>query len=387
MDKENCHSTISIIVPVYNTKSYLRNCIDSVLRQKYQNWELILVDDGSTDGSGRICDEYTEKDSRIRVEHKPNSGVSDARNYGLDLVKGEWIFFLDSDDEIYPDCLSLMSLWSKNCDMVAGLFEVFNHNRNDENLPLIEKRSQIDKSKKVTSSYSFVKSLLNNRKGFPRMVFPKLFKNQIINRYHLRFDKNIYYAEDQLLLAQYICCPETKIIHINDKTPVYKYNLWKGNATSKKNLAFNNKLFTEFLAFNQIYDIYHLKFHEKVIDDLAKQDVYNSGRHLIELIEKTGNASLAQKTYIEENLAKLYCKGGGDRLKKKYEGKHNFIVMKQGAVLKTKDERISIIHEWLHSSECYYSELNVRWKILYLLSHLFGKIGVRLVVDKINFSE
>ena len=89
---------ISVIVPVYNVEKYLRRCIDSIVGQTYDNLEIILIDDGSTDSSGRICDEFAEKDSRISVIHKPNSGVSDARNLGIKTAKGELLGFVDSDD-------------------------------------------------------------------------------------------------------------------------------------------------------------------------------------------------------------------------------------------------------------------------------------------------
>lgn len=90
---------ISVIIPVYNVAQYIRHCVDIVLRQTYRNLEIILVDDGSTDNSGQICDEYAATDSRIRVIHKPNGGLSDARNVGFSLATGEYVLFLDSDDE------------------------------------------------------------------------------------------------------------------------------------------------------------------------------------------------------------------------------------------------------------------------------------------------
>lgn len=94
---------ISIIVPVYNVEKYLRECLDSISKLKTVTWEAILVDDGSTDISGQICDEYATQDSRFRVIHQKNAGVSAARNAGLDAAKGEWIWFVDSDDSINPD--------------------------------------------------------------------------------------------------------------------------------------------------------------------------------------------------------------------------------------------------------------------------------------------
>ena len=92
------NSRVTVIVPVYNTEQYLSQCIESVLNQSFNSFELLLIDDGSKDGSGDICDEYAKKDSRIRVFHKENGGVSSARNLGLDNVLGEWVFFFDGDD-------------------------------------------------------------------------------------------------------------------------------------------------------------------------------------------------------------------------------------------------------------------------------------------------
>ena len=98
MKKGNC--IISIIVPVYNVEKYLSRCLDSILFQSFPDWECILIDDGSSDNSGKICDEYAQQDDRFIVIHQQNSGVSAARNAGLDIAKGQWFSFVDSDDWI-----------------------------------------------------------------------------------------------------------------------------------------------------------------------------------------------------------------------------------------------------------------------------------------------
>jgi len=106
---------ISVIIPVYNVEEYLRECVDSVLAQTYTDWEAILVDDGSTDSSGAICDEYAAKDERIRVIHQANQGLSGARNTALDAMKGDYVTFLDSDDYILPGALEhLLNLCLEN---------------------------------------------------------------------------------------------------------------------------------------------------------------------------------------------------------------------------------------------------------------------------------
>ena len=119
---------ISIIIPVYNVKLYLDNCIQSVIQQSYTDFECILVDDGSTDGSSEICDQWAEKDNRIIIVHQPNGGVSSARNKGLEQAKGEYICFIDSDDWVDVDYLSAMinNLKEKETDLIiCGLTQEF----------------------------------------------------------------------------------------------------------------------------------------------------------------------------------------------------------------------------------------------------------------------
>lgn len=113
---------ISIIIPVYNVSAYLPQCVESVLNQTYKDLEIILVDDGSKDNSGTLCDEYAKKDSRIKVIHKENGGLSDARNVGTSQAKGNWIFYLDSDDWIVPNAIEVLFQYAiqNGCDAVQG---------------------------------------------------------------------------------------------------------------------------------------------------------------------------------------------------------------------------------------------------------------------------
>lgn len=116
---------ISIIIPVYNVEQYLQDCLDSVLGQSHKNLQVILVDDGSLDNSGSICDHYAELDSRVTVLHKENRGLSSARNAGLPMAKGEFVFYLDSDDYLEPDAIAylLQAQHSSGADMVIGNYE------------------------------------------------------------------------------------------------------------------------------------------------------------------------------------------------------------------------------------------------------------------------
>ena len=114
---------ISVIVPVYNVEKYLSRCIDSILAQTFTDFELLLIDDGSKDKSGEICDEYANKDNHVKVFHKENGGVSSARNLGLDNAQGEWITFVDSDDFVNSDWLSYYAK-SFDVDLIVQGYQV-----------------------------------------------------------------------------------------------------------------------------------------------------------------------------------------------------------------------------------------------------------------------
>lgn len=119
---------ISVVIPVYNVEHYLKKCVDSICHQTYRNLEIILVDDGSTDCSGSLCDEFATSDSRIRVIHKSNGGLSDARNAGMELASGEWWMFVDSDDYIAPDTAEtlLLAAVENHCEIaVCNMMRIY----------------------------------------------------------------------------------------------------------------------------------------------------------------------------------------------------------------------------------------------------------------------
>lgn len=128
------NQTISVIVPVYNVAAYLPQCVDSILSQDYQNLEVILIDDGSTDSSGQICDQYAEKDSRLRVIHQKNGGAAAAKNAGLRLATGDYLTFADSDDYLEPGAYGFLmqTLLETNADAVQGSFREIYRNRAEE---------------------------------------------------------------------------------------------------------------------------------------------------------------------------------------------------------------------------------------------------------------
>ena len=154
---------ISVIVPVYNVEKYLPTCLDSIIAQSYKNLEIIVVDDGAKDSSGAICDEYAKKDVRIVSLHKQNGGLSDARNYGMQFMTGDYISFIDSDDYVHPDYISTLynNLVENDADISICNFEKTNEVRKPKTNELTDDEihvyNTIDSLEQVKKDLSRVK--------------------------------------------------------------------------------------------------------------------------------------------------------------------------------------------------------------------------------------
>lgn len=218
---------ISIIIPVYNTSAYLDKCIESVVNQTFTDWECILVDDGSTDQSGNICDEWEERESRIKVIHQNNSGVSVARNHGLSIAKGEFITFVDSDDWLDIDYLeSLFSLLIKTgADLVlCGMIMEYSSGVQEMYIPTSEEVFDL-------SSDNTDKFIALNDKFLFYPPYLKLFNRRIITDNSISFDKNYSYGEDLLFNFQYLRYVQRIATLSNAK---YHYRVFSSNSLSKR---------------------------------------------------------------------------------------------------------------------------------------------------------
>lgn len=187
---------ISVIVPVYKAEAYLHRCVDSLLAQTFQDFEVLLVDDGSPDRSGEICDEYARKDSRVRVFHKENGGVSSARNLGLDNAKGKWITFVDSDDYVDPIYLDNFGFENLRADIYLQGYKV----EIDKEI-VSQHIFATDKHCLYPIERLFVEGESKNILNSPCC---KLFDINIIRRYDIYFDLNISYGEDHLFVLEYL---------------------------------------------------------------------------------------------------------------------------------------------------------------------------------------
>ena len=233
---------LSVIVPVYNVDKYLKKCVDSILCQSYEDFELILVDDGSNDKSAEIVDSYTDK--RIITKHIKNSGVSHARNIGIENAHGEILTFVDADDFLGRDHFkNLVSGFQNGADLSITNIMMSNEDLNDNSTVQANGNYYIYKKDELLVS-------MYDKSQFRGYVFNKAFRKEIIEKYHLRFDEQVRMCEDHLFCIEYA-------IHIDSAiyftSPTYYYVQRTGSAMSKIPSAVTYG--TKYIAYKKIYDI------------------------------------------------------------------------------------------------------------------------------------
>lgn len=183
-------SEISIIVPIYNMAKLMRKCIDSLLAQTFTDFELLLIDDGSQDGSPEICDEYANQDVRVRAFHKPNGGLSDARNYGLERAQGKYTIFADPDDWVDASGLDKLYLTAKRTNADITICDLY---REDE-----YSRHYVKQQPSSLEHDVVLKELFEHIGGF---TVNKLIRRELYDKYNISYPKGIYGCEDQYTIA------------------------------------------------------------------------------------------------------------------------------------------------------------------------------------------
>lgn len=263
---------ISVIVPVYNVEKYLHRCIDSILSQTFKDFELLLIDDGSPDNCGKICDEYAQQDNRVRVFHKPNGGVSSARNLGLDNARGEWIAFVDSDDYVEVDYLDELVSYSRRYDVDYVLtLNTIKEYTNDSCLIL------------QPSNYSDLFSLYRILKyGSP---WAKLFKNELIKSLNLRFNTNIHMGEDAMFGLHYLM--GTKNIAIIQSNR-YIYDQSRPDSLTKITNSYDSELLAK-LELDRIVQLLNEKYTLNTVaqHELEKLQVWYLERTLNSIMKES----------------------------------------------------------------------------------------------------
>lgn len=259
---------VSIIVPVYKAEAYLHRCVDSLLAQTFTDFEILLIDDGSPDRSGEICDEYAKKDPRIRVFHKENGGVSSARNLGIENMIGEFVSFIDADDELYPN--SINALMAEMADDVGSTVGSYQY--------LVENQPDAFRLKEETKRVSMEEAILDfyktNQKDWQRYLWNRLFRTKYIDDYHLRFREDIYFKEDGLFLIQFLTMCKLKVGYTGSF--VYKYRINSTSATAALRKGFNPKLLTNIYAHSEIVKTIKERVSNQEILLVAKVAMFNS---------------------------------------------------------------------------------------------------------------
>lgn len=231
---------VSVIMPIYNCAQFLNDSIGSILQQDFEDYELLLIDDGSTDDSWEICKKYMQKDDRVRAFHTENRGVSGARNLGIELAEGEYVYFVDADDTLFPNALtSLIEPMREDMsvDIVVAYYDGTDTDVNKGDMP---------KGKYVIGDV--LEHILKNAPTFYYGVcWNKLYRLSIIRREHLKFPQGIIWSEDMLFNMDYLkYCND---IYYTDKI-VYFYN---------RNPGIVNKLWSKQFSFEQLSDKLHLE--------------------------------------------------------------------------------------------------------------------------------
>ena len=284
------NTKVSIIVPLFNAEKFAKRCIESVLMQTFKNYELILIDDGSKDKTGEICDKYAEKDTRIKVIHKNNGGVSSARNTGLDMAKGEWITFLDADDWIEPNFLLIVD--NNSNDSIDWIFAQW-RTIWDNGLP-----NEINNYEQeiLFNNWEEIKKIWDKMANMDicRCPWGKFFRRSVIESYKLRFDNSLKYGEDTVFNYEYLinikglslCKKDYShyIFHQNyGVIAVIKYKCTPQGITTTRNRIFEiffnkniqnlkfERLF--FFGFTMMEHCYLGKKDEKIRRDYYKGDI------------------------------------------------------------------------------------------------------------------
>lgn len=211
---------ISIVIPVYNVRPYLSECLDSILAQSEQDFQVILVDDGSTDGSSEICDKYSQADGRIIAIHQRNSGVSAARNNGMTAAEGKWITFVDSDDWLDESFLAAFSLNDDTELSVQGVRFV--------KYPELQEFKSIAFAEQTVNLQADMCKIRSNDLLSYGTVSCKAYRKDVIDRYAIRFDPSVSYHEDHIFFFQYISHIGTAELH---EAVGYNYRI-TGSGTS-----------------------------------------------------------------------------------------------------------------------------------------------------------
>lgn len=314
---KNKNDLVSVIVPVFNVDKYIEKTIETLLNQTYLNIEILLIDDGSTDNSGKICDIYAEKCNKIKVFHQNNNGVSSARNLGINNARGVYIIFVDGDDYVNPKYINTLynDIIENNVDMAVQMY--FNY----YNEKKIVRNIENDINKNMTGIEFVDFQILG---GKDTTVYAKIYRKQILDRYNIRFNESITNLEDMLFLYYYsIYCDKINYSSISN---YYRIVRDTGVAFSRFNekkidalkvfdiinnelLRINNKNFIKknlLNKFNMILIFCSSIIWEKYENKQLLKSLFLQAENILVLLNGKITIKLKFKYYLLKYLPKIY---------------------------------------------------------------------------------
>ena len=291
-------SMVSIIIPIYNAEKTIERCVNSILSQTYKDFELLLLDDGSTDASGSICDSFAEKDKRVKVIHKENSGVSDTRNQGIYMAEGEYLQFVDSDDWISPEATGffLRAAAEHGCDMViADFYRVIGER--------VAQKGTIEKDG-ILSREDYAAHMMRKPADFYYgVLWNKLYKTSIIKEYQIKMDTAVSWCEDFIFNMEYV--RQIKTVYVL-KVPMYYY------VKTKDSLVSQGLSMKKTIEMKRMVFAYYNHFYKEVLgeEDYEKQkgqvyrfflDIASDGN--VSPLSLSGNYRLGdERTKVSEGI-------------------------------------------------------------------------------------
>lgn len=287
----------SVIIPVYNAKETLRRCLDSLVRQQFSDYELLLINDGSTDDSDAICHEYANTYSCIRYFAKENGGVSSARNLGLEQAEGEYILFVDSDDYVSQDYFALLShtLESNAVDLLMFGYRNFGGVSTEWDTGVFYENTEVGVAEQISSAM---------RQYLFSSLWSKAFKRQIIEQHNIRFANDLAIGEDQAFIFTYA-------MHIRSIGSIgyhlYNVDVSDGNSLSRKARPYLTEQLME--VKRRMYSAYRFKEHspqaarcyETALSWMVYRSVYSSSKELLKF-----NYSSKQRRQKIMDICRLY---------------------------------------------------------------------------------
>lgn len=306
-------SLVSVIVPVYNAEKYLKKCMESILKQTYENIELILINDGSIDKSLDICNQFSKRDRRIRVIDKDNSGVSDTRNLGIMLAKGKYLCFVDSDDYIEENYIEKMILNTDESTLtMCGYFIETSMENGD-----FFSRKVTYKEKEIISIKEHLANLFHQ--GFLSAIWNKIYDVERLKKNDIKFDENLSLGEDLLFNLEYLKTGIEKFKCID--LPLYHY-IKRGtesldNKYREDFLKIQEKLYEKLIETSELYklsatekSLIYIDFMSAIIVSIDNCYIFNNSSEMLKKAEKSACQSIEKHKIMDSVSGKmlLICK-------------------------------------------------------------------------------